>query len=157
MPTEASYPYAASHMSTGKPSTTGICSAETVHHTPKYTAYSVVNVDVEPLKAMLNVGTLAVGMEATDIFLSYSSGIFRCQYQTGSSFLNHAVQLIGYDSSGNWIIKNSWGTTWGINGFGYITSDTVGNCGIGVEVYRLSAERLGMILGVMLGLAMATM
>ena len=39
---------------------------------------------------------------------------------------NHAVAIIGYvddtriDAGGYWIIKNSWGTSWGDGGYGYI-------------------------------------
>jgi C1A family cysteine protease len=30
---------------------------------------------------------------------------------------NHAITVFGYEESGNWIIKNSWGTSWGEDGF----------------------------------------
>jgi C1A family cysteine protease len=45
----------------------------------------------------------------------YSSGVYTgCPSNDLSQYyLNHAVILIGYDSSGNWIIKNQWGTGWG--------------------------------------------
>ncbi len=34
---------------------------------------------------------------------------------------NHYVLIIGYDDAkGAWLIKNSWGTGWGENGFGWI-------------------------------------
>ena len=33
----------------------------------------------------------------------------------------HCICVVGYDDSQQcWIIKNSWGTTWGTNGFGRI-------------------------------------
>jgi hypothetical protein len=32
---------------------------------------------------------------------------------------NHAILLVGYNST-HWFIKNSWGTSWGNKGFGYI-------------------------------------
>ena len=31
----------------------------------------------------------------------------------------HAVSLVGYTASGRFILRNSWGTTWGDKGFGY--------------------------------------
>ena len=49
---------------------------------------------------------------------------------------NHFVLIVGYDDTlGAWIIKNSWGTDWGYNGFGYIAygaacTDTYGQGGV---------------------------
>jgi hypothetical protein len=49
--------------------------------------------------------------------------------------LNHGVTLVGYDSAANyWVIKNSWGTGWGISGFirleGNIGTKISGTCGL---------------------------
>lgn len=41
--------------------------------------------------------------------------------------MNHAVVIIGYTPT-HWIIKNSWGTGWGQNGFAYVNKSS--NCGI---------------------------
>lgn len=34
--------------------------------------------------------------------------------------LDHAVVMMGYQSGKGWLIKNSWGTDWGENGYGWI-------------------------------------
>jgi C1A family cysteine protease len=34
----------------------------------------------------------------------------------------HAVAIVGYTSSGRFIVRNSWGTGWGDKGFGYVSS-----------------------------------
>jgi len=55
--------------------------------------------------------------------------------------LNHAVGLVGYDvtPSGEhyWIVKNSWGATWGLSGYVYIaksnSTSAKGICGIAVR------------------------
>lgn len=49
--------------------------------------------------------------------------------------LDHGVLLTGYDVSATepyWRIKNSWGTTWGNQGYAQIaiTGNGVGMCGI---------------------------
>jgi Papain family cysteine protease len=50
----------------------------------------------------------------------------------------HFVLIVGYDDTQSppaWIVKNSWGTGWGLNGFGYLAygacqSDTYGQGGL---------------------------
>ena len=47
-----------------------------------------------------------------------------CKGPVASCGGGHCVLLIGWDeSTDEWIIKNSWGTDWGINGFGRISYD----------------------------------
>ena len=77
------------------------------------------------LKFMLNSRPVAVAVDASS-FQFYSSGILRC----GSSHrLNHAVFAVGYESNSYWIIKNSWGTSWGESG--YVRIGMGGNpCGV---------------------------
>jgi len=53
-----------------------------------------------------------------------SSGKVTCNT---TSKIDHAVLLYGYNST-HWFIKNSWGTNWGDNGFGYIPKTA--DCGI---------------------------
>ena len=81
--------------------------------------------DESVLKRMLNDRPVAVAVDA-DSFQFYSSGILRC----GSSHrLNHAVFAVGYESNSHWIIKNSWGTSWGESG--YVRTGMGGNpCGV---------------------------
>jgi C1A family cysteine protease len=45
---------------------------------------------------------------------------------------NHAVLVVGY-GTGNWLVKNSWGSYFGEDGFFKIKSGT-GHCGFGWQV-----------------------
>jgi len=42
--------------------------------------------------------------------------------------LNHGATLVGSSSKGYWKVKNSWGTTWGEQGFIRIRKGNI--CGI---------------------------
>ncbi|GLT54448.1 hypothetical protein SLA2020_276470 [Shorea laevis] len=54
--------------------------------------------------------------------------------------LNHAVTIIGYgtteDGTKYWLVKNSWGESWGENGYMRIQRDVdapEGLCGIAID------------------------
>ncbi|EGG17911.1 hypothetical protein DFA_08912 [Cavenderia fasciculata] len=70
----------------------------------------------------LKAGPVVVALFADGGFQSYGSGVYSCPEQyTG---VNHAVVLTGYDASKDaWIIKNSWGTSWGsVGGYIYLSA-----------------------------------
>jgi len=50
--------------------------------------------------------------------------------------LDHAALLVGYTES-EWIVKNSWGTDFGVNGYFYVSRDSKKDCGIGIEVHSI--------------------
>ena len=50
------------------------------------------------------------------------------------------VLLVGWTKDGNWIIKNSWGKSWGERGYGII--NRARNCGINHFVDVLSVSKV---------------
>ena len=57
--------------------------------------------------------------------------------------MNHAVTIVGYDSEAGvdyWIVKNSWGTRWGEDGFMRLQRG-VGMCGVGRTIVTISCDR----------------
>lgn len=77
---------------------------------------------------------VSVGIDAGGfIFQLYSSGVFTGYCGTN---LNHGVTVVGYGEEGNqkyWIVKNSWGTGWGEEGYVRMErdlSEETGKCGI---------------------------
>nr|WCD24708.1 Tyr p 1 allergen [Tyrophagus putrescentiae] len=77
----------------------------------------------EAIMAMLvTYGPGTVDIHGTsDTFRFYKGGIMR-NVMPNSAYTNHIVVVVGYgtDSSGvdYWIIRNSWGKTWGEHGYG---------------------------------------
>merc|ERR1719443_1348892 len=50
----------------------------------------------------------------------YKRGVFSKKCSGASKALDHCVQLVGYDKTGDtpyWIVRNSWNTDWGIKGY----------------------------------------
>ena len=119
---EADFPYVAADVA---------CNAPHTHH-EKIKSWDYVGsgygvpaaADIKA--AIYQYGPVAVGVCAGDAMSYYSGGIFStdessdCPYGT-----NHAVILVGWDDgNGVWIMRNSWGTSWGESGYMRITYGT---------------------------------
>ena len=100
--------------------------------------------DVKPndqisLKAAVAQQPVAIAIEAdTRYFQSYSSGILTSS-SCGTS-LDHGVLIVGYGTENGqdyWLVKNSWGTSWGLDGYVKIarssSSNDPGICGIAMD------------------------
>jgi C1A family cysteine protease len=68
-------------------------------------------------KAVYLYGPISVAVAVAGNFQNYRSGI----YNEGSAGqINHAVNIVGWDETTtpkHWIMRNSWGTSWGEQGF----------------------------------------
>ena len=88
-------------------------------------SYGSAGWSVEEIKqAMFDYGPVSVSLITNSAFHGYSGGVFNA-CASGSEFdCNHAVVLVGWDdglgTEGAWILKNSWDTDWGLDGFMYI-------------------------------------
>lgn len=50
----------------------------------------------------------------------YKRGVFSAKCSGASQDMDHCVQLVGFDKSGDkpyWIVRNSWAASWGIEGY----------------------------------------
>ncbi|KAK2995987.1 hypothetical protein RJ640_017351 [Escallonia rubra] len=60
-------------------------------------------------------------------FQLYTGGIYDGDCSDDPDDIDHAVLIVGYASEGDddyWIVKNSWGTSWGIEGYIYMKRNT---------------------------------
>ncbi|XP_040456781.1 cathepsin O isoform X3 [Falco naumanni] len=94
-----------------------------------FAAYDFSGQEEEMMRMLVNWGPLAVTVDAVS-WQDYLGGII--QYHCSSGRANHAVLITGFDRTGSipyWIVQNSWGPTWGIDG--YVRVKIGGNiCGI---------------------------
>jgi len=124
--TEQAYPYTGEAGTCQSPSTVGA----------KISNWTAVSTDPTQITAFCyNEGPLSITLNAGLLF-SYTSGIITgTPDDCPNDESDHAVLLVGFgvDTTNNnmpyWIVKNSWGNTWGESGYFRIESDN-GLCGI---------------------------
>jgi cathepsin L len=129
--TEASYPYTA----------TGPNTCQSGHNAAsKITGYcDVTPNDEAALAAAVAVNPVAVAIEADQSCFQFYSGGVMSDKSCGTQ-LDHGVLAVGYGVSGGhkyWNVKNSWGTSWGLNGYIMLGKEVSGQshgvCGIAMQ------------------------
>lgn len=135
MPKETTYPYLAN------PSTNStFCNSPSVAY--KYTVSTKVSywssttkkTDAQIITYLLQ-RPIAIAVNANDWFYyapTSANRVMKCSSGNSGSgnILNHAVLLVGYTAT-EWIIKNSWGSGWGVSGYVYVSRTSSYNCGVG--------------------------
>uniref|UniRef100_A0A3B4AF66 Cystein proteinase inhibitor protein salarin n=1 Tax=Periophthalmus magnuspinnatus TaxID=409849 RepID=A0A3B4AF66_9GOBI len=121
---EKSYPYKG---------TAGVCSYNPVYRAANCSTYYSVKSSEDALKqALAVVGPISVAVHSSwPGFLHYKSGVLDDQACMG--LVDHGVLAIGYGTDGGrdyWLVKNSWGTSWGENGYIRIARNKRNMCGI---------------------------
>jgi len=129
--TEADYPYRGID---------GTCKQSSV--TPAVTANNFTIIgegdEVAVREALLANGPVSIGLNA-GYMQTYVAGV-SCPWLCNPKALDHGVLIVGYgqheiaparlDFQDYWIIKNSWGPTWGNDGYYHLCKDKNNVCGV---------------------------
>lgn len=129
--TEESYPYKGVN---------GVCGFNKDNIGASITSFEQVKKNDEDTlqKAVAKVGPVSVGIDASrPSFHLYKKGIYYDE-ECSSVRLDHGVLVVGYgaetEDNGKgkeyWIVKNSWGPSWGMDGYINMSRNKKNNCGI---------------------------
>ena len=80
--------------------------------------YGYVSGEERMMKEIYARGPITCAIDATEELEAYKGGIF--EDKTGTTALNHAISVVGWGEENGipyWIVRNSWGTYWGEEGF----------------------------------------
>ncbi|ESO85089.1 hypothetical protein LOTGIDRAFT_204652 [Lottia gigantea] len=124
--TEASYPYTAQD---------GTCHFTRANVAANDTGFvDIPSGNEDALKtAVATVGPISVAIDASHpSFQLYKSGVYY-DFFCSSKRLDHGVLAVGYGTDGSkdyWLVKNSWGASWGDKGYLKMSRNRRNNCGI---------------------------
>ncbi|KAK8781805.1 hypothetical protein V5799_016854 [Amblyomma americanum] len=91
--------------------------------------------------AVATQGPVSVAIDASlKAFMTYrhTTGQIFDHPECSKSTTNHLLLVVGYGEKNGkkyWIVKNSWGTDWGNNGYGLMARDKDNQCGIANWAY----------------------
>ena len=130
---EADYPYKGSDGTCKESSVTGVVGCTN--------AIDIAKNSMSALMASIETAPTSVAIDANCIaFQVYKSGVFdnsKVMYPCGTD-LDHGVLAVGYGTTSDgidyYLVKNSWGTTWGEKGYIQVLRNGDGDGTMGIQM-----------------------
>jgi len=92
------------------------------------------------MEELVQINPVATAVQVTSSWSHYGGGVLESEFCCDSKYnpncpykINHAVTVVGYghqDGKDYWLIKNSWGTRWGDEGYVKLRKGK-GHCAVG--------------------------
>jgi len=123
---ESQYPYTAAD---------GTCAFNSQYIVATINGYHDVTSGSEAAltNAVGGIGPVSVAIDASQSSFQFYSGGVYYEPACSSTQLDHGVLAVGYGTSSGsdyYIVKNSWGTDWGMSGYIWMSRNRNNNCGI---------------------------
>lgn len=97
--------------------------------------------------ALAKYGPLSIcinsGLDQTGDWAKYKGGILQGSCKAEAHLIDHCVQLVGYNKTGDepyWKVRNSWGTKWGEAGFIRLPFGNENSCCVACEASFFGAK-----------------
>lgn len=107
---ESDYPYTSYY------GVDGVCNSNSSNYAVTVEDYYSITGEEDMADYVISTGTLSICLAASTWY-TYQSGII----STCDNNVDHCVQIVGVNmKEGYWIVRNSWGTDWGLDGYIWI-------------------------------------
>lgn len=135
---ESTYPYDISKFTNNPPSS--VWTAAAGHKVTSYHAIS--DGDIQTMKATLAQGYLIeFGFQVYSYFMTAdmaSKGVLNVPSASEQLEGGHAVVLVGFDDTKKmFLVRNSWGTSWGLSGYFWMSYDYVANTNLCADFWTV--------------------